>query len=370
MRGWGIGLTTVLLLSACARMPTAPQTLGEAASGYTYVPLDGLTVDQALKWNEWVEVVDDAPNACKPGARLQDLLVSLPDISVRFAVQETSAKGDVGFGPVKLTAQGSSYKAVLDYVNVDAVPVTFYVRKIVQTGDGAHIPMSIDKVTESDETVVSYEAEILPDKSADPSTYSDVVNKVTKREEKFEKVTIPVYVGIGLRVIADILAMNDGVQIASLGGIGGSAEAGLLSGGLTVQTIGINGAVIAGAIPTPSRLDQTTVENALLAIGSSRTALYANRSDTRQVALTPRVVGLYSPIGSHPALINALYSELARVPPKWRRSCVADASAAPAPTQAGPQTTRIDVSPIPAPPAAAPAPAANTDPAKTTAGSM
>ena len=122
-----------------------------------------------------------------------------------------------------------------------------------------------------------------------------------------------------MRLAADIRALKSGIALTSLGAIAAEAEASALSGTLTVQTLGISGKSIATTLPLPSKLDQTTVENGIMALATARAIIY---SDDGDVYTVPRVVGLYSPVGSDPRLINAIYSELARSNAWWwERSC-------------------------------------------------
>ena len=93
--------------------------MGEQYSGYGYIPLDGLSVREI---SDSATCFGEADGKKVEWAR-RPLLESLPDISVRFAVGELSARGGLAFGPVKITAEGGDYRAVLDYVNVDAVPI-------------------------------------------------------------------------------------------------------------------------------------------------------------------------------------------------------------------------------------------------------
>ena len=234
------------------------------------------------------------------------LLQALPDISVRFAVASFGASGALSFGPAKITAEGSTYRAVLDYVNVDAVPVNFFLRQIVAGSDG----IGWNRVLAPEDPnnpIVGYEA-ILE---------SETVSRDSLLDNNYDFVTIPIYVGVGMRLSADIRAFESGIALTSLGSIAAEAQTNALSGTLTVQTLGITGRSVATALPLPSKLDQTTVENGILALGSTRAILYHGGDGTDDVQTTPRVVGLYSPVGSDPRLINAIYSALASNEGDW-----------------------------------------------------
>lgn len=297
-----VAITAITLLSSgCAKSLKLPQTPGEVASNYGYVPLDPLAVSQT------------SGDSCEGRKNVEPVPVldALPDLAVRFAVADVSANGGLTFGPSKLTSAGGTYRAVLDYVNVDAVPVDFTVYKVVRTGDGLKgMPASYKPNLTAGEVLDHYEVKLLP--------------KAEGSETAPDRVTIPIYIGVGLRLSADIRSLKGNVSLSGLGAIGAQAEAKALAGTLTVQTLGVNGAALATALPLPNKLDQTTVETGILSIGTSRAMLYtAGVSGTagEKVVATPRVVGLYSPIGSDPQFINAVYSELSRVRPVWHRPC-------------------------------------------------
>jgi hypothetical protein len=224
----------------------------------------------------------------------------------------------------------------LDYVNVDALPVDFYIRKYVRervtgpsgaSGDSVRAHNILTPVAPSAE-VVGYEA-VIPDITGDSVRRNSQIALLLG--SRYDLVTIPIYIGIGMRLSADIRALKGGIKLTSLGGIAADAEASSVSGTLTVQTLGITGKAIATALPLPSKLDQTTVENGILALGSSRAAIYGNSGPNGDVVTTPRVVGLYSPVGSDPRLINAIYSELSRAQPVWRHPCDPSKTAPPIP---------------------------------------
>lgn len=296
-----------------------PKTPGEKASNYGYVPLDPLAINQ-----------DDSADSCREqGVALESvpILEALPDLAVRFAVADIDASGGLTFGPSKSTVSGGAYRAVLDYVNVDAIPVNFRIRKFVAdiaidaSGEAKltskPYPVAPSMPTRPElQRVTGYEVHLV-EKSAPRASATDA-------DVGFEDVSIPIYVGVGLRLSADIRALKGNLNLSGLGAIGAEAEASALTGTLTVQTLGVNGKTIAVALPLPNKLDQTTIEAAILAIGSSRAMLYTSTTDklgNDPVVATPRVVGLYSPIGADPTLVNGIYSELARVRPAWPRPC-------------------------------------------------
>lgn len=290
----------VLLASGCGttvgRDPALPDTPASKASNYGYVPLDGLAVDQ-----------DFRSDSCTAASKLlgpksfAPLSQALPDITIRFAVASYEQSGGLSFGPAKFTAKGKSYRAVLDYVNVDAIPVTFLISAIVA---GENWKLSDARGMGS--PISGYNASV-------------VTGDIAYKANRADLVTIPVYVGVGLRLSADVTALEANIPLVSLSAIGFEAQSNNLTGTLTVQAIGLPGETVASSLPLPSKLDQTTIENGVLAIGANRLNIY--RYKDSDMGAIPRVVGLYSPIGTEPALINAIYSELSKERPKWSRPC-------------------------------------------------
>ena len=289
-----------LLANGCTAVgtdPTSPDTPASKASNYGYVPLDGLAVDQDFRADSCTEM-----NKLLGPRSFAPLSQALPDITVRFAVASYEQSGGLSFGPAKFTAKGKSYRAVLDYVNVDAIPVTFLISAIV-AGEN----MKLSEARGGGYRVSGYNVNVIK------------TEEVAYKAGKADLVTIPVYVGVGLRLSADVTALEANIPLVSLSAIGFEAQSNNLTGTLTVQAIGLPGETVASSLPLPSKLDQTTIENGVLAIGANRLNIY--RYKDSDMGAIPRVVGLYSPVGTEPALINAIYSELSKERPKWSRPC-------------------------------------------------
>jgi hypothetical protein len=118
--------------------------------------------------------------------------------------------------------------------------------------------------------------------------------------------TVPVYVGVGVRLTADF-KVNSGSVNLSLSGIGAAGGASQLSGTLILQTLGISGQGVSLAIA--SDINPTTIQNALVAFGAIKAKIYSN--DT---TVTPRLVGIYNNFGGDSETLNALYSLLVKQP--------------------------------------------------------
>lgn len=287
-------------LASCSMWPNVPESLGERNSGFTYIPLDPLPVailDGSLCERNYVE----EEYRLLPGLQFKALLDSLPDNAVRVAVKEYDLSGEITYGPASIGKGGQRYQVVLDYINVDTSNMRFYI-KFENTGGDS------DKL------------EIAFVKRANDIVFDEDLAKMSEAEiaKAQGNIVIPVYVGVGLRLTADIQVLRGNINLSSLAGLAAGVEAGKASGSLVVQTLGVTGKQVSTSLPLPSELNQTTVQNAILALGSIKAIIY----DKENTLLTPRVTGIYLPLRSGSEdLVNRIVSELAREPIPWERPC-------------------------------------------------
>jgi len=298
-----------------------------SVSGYSYVPIDPFPV--RTKGEKHAFSSDS------------DILKSLPDIAVRVSVRESTASGEVLFGQNSVGASGSKYRITVDYINADTVSKNIAIAKSIADvkGNVYFLPPFMDitvffadsllgkngisgtNFAYKDETSVELGKFPIDLRTVryyvfDTKNVSD--KRITALLEQaqnvpfLEEYTIPLYVGIGMRVVVDISEVKSGVNITGLGTIGASAEAGLLNGSLAVQTLGVNGEAISAALPIQSELNRTTAQNAIMAIGSIKALLY-----NEETVKMPRVVGMYLPFPANRRLVNAIVSSVAETPPEW-----------------------------------------------------
>lgn len=265
------------LLAGCAEFsgssfPDYPSTPAEVFAGYSYVPLDPLPVDAFVDEN------------CK---QKPSILSQLPDNAVRIAVRKLSGAGSLGFGPAQVGVQGNSYQVILDYINADVSNMRF-------------------KYSGGDVT-----------RGGEPASLTLVDRYAPAGTNEF---VIPVYVGIGLRLTANVTVRKGTVNLGSLGALSAAAEAEKLTGSLIVQTLGITGKQVTSSLPLPSELNPTTIQNAIQSLGSVKAIVY----DEGNTIVTPRVTGIYNPLPSNDQkTINLIVSELARQPIPWWQRCAA-----------------------------------------------
>lgn len=262
-------------LAGCNGRLDAPGTLGDANSGFRYVAIDPLPVAHQ----------GFAACPARPPNATADLLDALPDSASRVAVRNVSGQVSGGIPIFKAGVSGSTYEVVQDYISYDETHIRFEVPE--ETG------------TEAVATAgAAPQVRLLGDE---------------ERPISGKVISVPVYVGVGLRLTATVKVRKGNVNLADLGALSAAAEAEKVQGALVVQTLGLNGPKIAATIPMPGELNPTTIQNAAVALGAIKALLYAE--DTQR---QPRVVGIHYPFEQRDgAMINAIVRELATTPVAW-----------------------------------------------------
>lgn len=295
----------ISLLSGCAST-FVTQTPAEKLSGYTYIPLDPFSV-QTNPGNS-CDITKREANLEKVDVTqigFGNLLESLPDNAVRMSIEKFNASGAITYGPTGVGAEGESYRVTVDYINADTTNVRLWLSKKAEnykTKEVEYVPLSLSN--NGDHTYGSEVYEVFRDKPEENAEF-------------FEEYNLPIYVGIGLRVTANIDVIGATANISGLGVVGIEAEANQLRGSLTVQTLGVNGQAISAALPIQSELNRTTAQNAIVAVGSIKALLYE-----KGTIVNPRVVGMYLPFPGGKPLVNAIISEISKERVVWNRPCV------------------------------------------------
>ena len=287
-----------------------PRTLGERNSGYSYIPIDPLPI--------FIE----RGRSCGEAGKFSDLLESLPDQAVRLAIGEFDASGSLTFGPVAIGVEGRSYQVILDYISVDAsqLPVFIHVDKVrrAENDDSLSVYQEQDLYaadTKSHRNRIDYRYSVKPAPRFNPENGTARAYFDTLKNSD-DLVVFPVYFGVGLRLTATVTVIKGKVTLSSLGALAAEANAGKLTGTLVVQTLGITGPNVSAALPLPSAINETTIQNAILALGSIKALLHDQGTTIR-----PRVVGIYNPIGGGQEVVNGVISVLAEQPITWFRPC-------------------------------------------------
>lgn len=309
-------LIGVIVVAGCKNL--APQSHGELSSGYTYIPIDPFSV-QTVRGDSCrlVDVYASSASPLMEDRQLRggvpvykDIMDSLPDNAVRMLIEQFDSNGNVSYGAGKLGSKYESYQITVDYISADTVNQEFWISKTML---GAEDGRSTGR-----RVLVSLSESPSP-RNYIPGSEEFKVKSTKPPEHElldYVKYNVPVYVGIGLRAIANVRVLESKANISGISVIGAEAEAKRLSGTLIVQTLGVNGKAIAGALPIQSELNSTTAQNAIVSIASIKALLYAS-----DVEKNPRVVGLYLPFPGGKPLVNAIISELSQQRVRWSRPC-------------------------------------------------
>jgi len=344
-----VALLASASLTGCFNLP---KSLGEKSSGYAYVPLDPLAVETVPGAN-CAKVADEKGRRMEVGKGFiyLDTLLALPDNAVRIAIREIDAKSNLSFGASSVGLAGSRYQVVLDYINVDTSNIPFYldvdvIEETIRAETIIPLPSTINKrvVVNSVKRLNQFELEgrlSAPERlvsSGDPRGGQFEIGPGRRGRilAKLDGVyNIPVYVGVGLRLTADIQVLTGTVNLSSLTSIAASVEAKSATGSLVVQTLGITGSQVSTSLPLPSEINQTTVQNAILALGGIKAVV---ATAEKGITVTPRVTGIYLPVDNGTQeLVNRLVSELARSPIPWERACIPRPAQVSSPRESHPQ---------------------------------
>ena len=241
-----------MALSGCASW-TIPATPGDpkSAPSYGYHPIDSLPVKIS-------------PASAPREKRLE----ALPDETMRLAIGQFDGETGLKFGPATAGFAGNSYVVILDYTKFTTK--SFGVKKT---------PKADGKMT------------------------------ITVTTAPNPDVVVPVYVGVGLRLTANVSVKEGNVDLGNLFALGVAAQAKQISGTLVIQSLGLSGEGVSPLIPIPSEINPTTIQNALMAIGAIKAKIYDGK-----ISVVPRVVGVYNNLGGGQETINGFISTILEKP--------------------------------------------------------
>lgn len=224
------------------------------APSFGYTPIDPIPVPNDLR----MLILDD-----KNPIAITDLF---RDETMRLAIGSTDGQASVSYGKSIIGIKGQRYIVILDYIKYVTLPFPVYVWK------------------DSAEKHVRYLTVSDPWKYPSENPADTLVHYAGQS-------IVPLYVGVGLRITADVSVKSDTLNL-DMFGLGIAASQGKVSGTLVVQTLGISGENITSLLPMPSELNQTTIQNCIVALGSIKSQMYNSKT-----ILAPRVLGYYNNIG-------------------------------------------------------------------------
>ena len=317
-------LLACTMLAGCETLQLSePRTAGEINTGYDYIPVDPLpvtvladgldefgrfppgTTARDMRRLRYIRCVsrDQMDGGGSDDDDPADVMDALPDHTIRMAVRTLSGEGEGGFGPVTVSARGTTYQVIADSIFADTTNVRFAIRA---SRNGERIPvMSLPRDIPGD---IAIDVQRLGTVPVGPGRFDP-----EPVPSGYEEVVIPVYVGVGLRLTANLVTRRAGINLTNLPAIAASADAEQSSGTLTLQTLGVYNQQVASTFAIPSELSTTSVQNALVSLGAVKAIVYDRDTGTR-----PRLTGIYNPLPtSDPVLINKIYSALAQAPIAW-----------------------------------------------------
>ncbi len=324
------GILFGIPLASCDGLQES-RTLGEVNTGFNYIPVDPLpvtvfadglvngqfpagTTAKGMREKRYLRCVarggmDKAEKPAAAGAAgparsdddPADVMDALPDQTIRMAVRNLSGKGSGGFGPVGLSGSGGSYQVVMDSIIADTTNVRVGIQ-IESDGKLQSVFSLPEKIPAGTKIIVVRLSDIPPAPPLRPDL-----------PDKFEEIYIPVYVGVGLRLTANVFTSKSGINLANLPAIAVSVDSEQSGGSIAMQTLGVYNQQVASTFAIPSELSTASVQNALVGMGAVKAIVYDRDTGTR-----PRLTGIYNPLPtSDPRLINKIYTALASRPIPW-----------------------------------------------------
>lgn len=190
-----------------------------------YIPIEPTTV-------KYVEVYDDSIKGfiTKPWDAIsqKDKRKLLPNQSAQVSMRKISVSGELSYMPAAISADIGSYEVIMDYMKYrieDAIVDSIWL------GTGR--------------------------------------------------------IGIGLRIKASVVTTKENLNLSGLMGLGAEVSNSNLSGYLAVDIIGVDSKDITNYLPLTSKLDETSIQNALQAIATIKSKIW-----DEGIHITPHLIAI------------------------------------------------------------------------------
>jgi hypothetical protein len=263
-----------VFLAGCASRGSRPEPISArfypSGAVFVYQPLNPTTI--------WVSdpatgnLASDETAADITGRDFKDaLLRDLDTETVRISLNRLNQSGSASVAVVKASEAGESYVLTVDYIKYFASNRRLSVKYQRPGGSG-------------------------------------------QREEASFDGNVPIYSGVGVRILAEFEALKGDVNISGLPALALAASVNAIAGRLTVQTLGVTGPEISALMPIISDISVTSIQSAVQAVSAIKAKLY----DQSTVAY-PKVVGFEAPadrLEAIPAITEALYGLDLRIYPR------------------------------------------------------
>ncbi|MHC1774927.1 MAG: hypothetical protein AB9834_05880 [Lentimicrobium sp.] len=230
-------VTSLIIITSCNSSKILTQ-------GKTYDNFRGFEPIDPIEYLEEVAIVENGEIVWKYPLKLKkdEILGFLANETVLVSVGQFSGEGSLGYGPASFSIKGSSYKITMDYMKF-----------------------------------------------------------ATLREKDLEGLLVGYKrVGVGLRIIANVTAMESGVNLGDLFAIGLAAKANKLSGTLMLEIIGIKSKDVTAVLPLPSEINQSTIQSAMQAMATIKSKIYEDGTE-----LYPQVMAIKSEEGQNNSSFRA-----------------------------------------------------------------
>ena len=185
------------------------KTHGERNSNYTYVPIDPISINfksgQACQGVSFDTLIgDEISDPNDYDSALIELPIALPDNTTRVAFREFDLNGNMSLGPVGGTTKNNRYQIIIDYINSDTIDITFIAKRKIN-----RLSKQPNEPNEKTFPVnVNIDYSVFDRSTEKISIERTSLNDVTEQSEKEFLIHVPVYVGVGLRIIADVKASS------------------------------------------------------------------------------------------------------------------------------------------------------------------
>ena len=94
-------------------------------------------------------------------------------------------------------------------------------------------------------------------------------------------------IGVGLRIKANVVTTKKNLNLGSIASIGAEANQNNITGGISVDIIGIDSKDVTNLVPLTSEIDQTSIQSALQALAAIKTKLWEDDTD-----ITPHLIAI------------------------------------------------------------------------------
>ncbi|WP_264530034.1 hypothetical protein [Flavobacterium sp. N502540] len=228
---------------------------------------------------------------------LDSMIYYFPNEATRVAIGKLSENGSLAFGANAIARRGESYTIIIDYIkyHTTSIPAR-YGYSLDYAESNSNRREHLETLSGSIEFTKKYKEQIAAKDSIESENTTSL------------EVRIPIYVGVGLRIQSNVIVLKDSLNInlGSLYNLGIAASQNQINGTLIIQTLGISGRQISSAIPIPDKINESTVQNAIISLATIKSKLYDPETDIK-----PHVVGfglLFNVEGGKDLIENTLQS--------------------------------------------------------------